>query len=280
MLATLRRLRDPWEKAYRHLPPDRRTREDLLLDEAAVLSGLLASEVPSGPWNIDIPAFRAWRKRADFERRHPAYYPENLEEKSLEHFVTAQLAGLRRGRVVVEVDSHSDASAEVHERVHGCKVLRQSRAFAPGRHGRHVGGDPARMDLPEDFADAITLHCAFEHFEGDGDSAFIREAERVLKPGGVLVIAPLYLAQHYACLTFPPLVSEGDAPPFEDGMRIHALRHWRNRFGRFYDLGHFVERVWHHRGSLDGRVLVVENFRDVHPSVYLRYVLVMRKATA
>lgn len=246
----------------------------MILDEAAIAADLAATTVPIRPLRIDVENFRKWRGEADYEGRHEGYYTDNLDEKSLEHFLAADLADLQPGQVVIDVASQTGIAGEVYERLYGVEVYRQDLEYPPGMNDRLIGGDAAAMPVPDNFADAMTLHCSFEHFEGNSDTGFIREAGRVLKPGGTCVIAPLYLAQNYICLTHPPMA---DGVPFEPEMRIHALHHWRNRFGRMYSVEKFVERVWNHRGELDGEVLIVENFRDVDASVYIRYVLVLRK---
>jgi hypothetical protein len=64
---------------------------------------------------------------------------------------------------------------------------------------------------------------------------------------------------------------------FEPDIRVHAMRQWHNRHGRFYDVPHLVERVWENRGPLEIKVYVVENYRDADPSCYLRYALFARK---
>jgi len=276
MFPSISRFFDPWERAFARLPEDRRTREDLNLDEPAIRRALAASDVPHREYAIDVAAFRSWRARAEYESRHADYYPTNIDEKSLEHYLAAELAGLQKGQVLIDIASQIGVACEVYERLYGVETLQQDLDYPTGRHGRRIGGDAARMDVPDGFADALTLHCSFEHFEGASDTGFIREAARVLKPGGVLVIAPLYLAQHYAAITYPP--HSAGRVTFEADQRIHALRHWQNRFGRFYDVPHFIDRVWKHRGPLQGEVLVVSNYRDVAPAIYMRFVLVLRKA--
>jgi SAM-dependent methyltransferase len=266
---------DPWERAYHRLPEGQRTREDLNLDEAAIRAALESSGIPIREHHIDVPAFRAWRARAEYESLHPDYYPTNREEKTLEHYLAAELAGLGPGQVVIDIASQTGVVGEVYRRLYSVETYQQDLDYPQGLHGRQIGGDAAQMAVPDNFADVMTLHCSFEHFEGTSDTGFIREAGRVLKPGGTLIIAPLYLAQHYAAITYPP--HSARRVTFEPDQRIHALRHWQNRFGRFYDVQHFLDRVWQHRGDLAGEILVIANYRDVSPTVYMRYVLVLRK---
>ncbi|MCC5876359.1 MAG: class I SAM-dependent methyltransferase [Candidatus Sumerlaeia bacterium] len=271
---TIRRWRDPWERAYGRLPVDQRTREDVILDEPAIARELKKTDIPTRNIDIDVGRFREWRREADYEGRHEGYYTDNLDEKSLEHFLAADLANLQSGQVVIDVASQTGIAGEIYERLYGVEVYRQDLEYPAGMNDRLIGGDAADMPVPDNFADVLTLHCSFEHFEGPSDTGFIREAGRVLKPGGTCIIAPLYLAQYYIGLTHPPMA---DGVPFEPRMRIHALRHWKNRFGRMYSVDKFIERVWNHRGDLEGEILLVDNFRDVADSVYLRYILVLKK---
>lgn len=61
------------------------------------------------------------------------------------------------------------------------------------RPGWNIGRNAAAIPLPSASLDGMTLHCAFEHFEGNADSQFIRECARLLKSGGKAVILTLYV---------------------------------------------------------------------------------------
>jgi hypothetical protein len=61
-----------------------------------------------------------------------------------------------------------------------------------------MAGSIERIPLPDNSLDAISCHHSIEHFRGDLDSQFIAEALRVLKPGGRLAIAPLFLTNLYS----------------------------------------------------------------------------------
>lgn len=60
-----------------------------------------------------------------------------------------------------------------------------------------VGGDITAIHLPDSSIDKIACHHAFEHFQEDKDVRFIEEINRILKPGGVAVITPIFLADKY-----------------------------------------------------------------------------------
>lgn len=51
--------------------------------------------------------------------------------------------------------------------------------------------------------DAVVLHNAFEHFEGDIDRLSLKEMKRVLKPGGTILITPMHFAQAHTLIINP-----------------------------------------------------------------------------
>lgn len=272
----LQRLR--WYLAYSRLPAPRTTRE-LTLDEERIRGDLEASPIEVREYAIDVAEYRRWMEQARYEEHHPGYYWRNFHEKSLEHYAAARLLELQPGQVYIDIASQYGAAGEVYGRLYGAEVYLQDLDYPAGFHGRRIGGDAGAMPVPDEFADAMALHCSFEHFEGDSDSRFIAEAGRVLKPGGRCVILPLYLCHRHSCLT-DPLLSVPGRVAFDPGALIHASRTWHNRHGRFYDVPHLVERVWNHRGPLRMTVLTVPNYREVHPTCYLRYVAVLEKPGA
>lgn len=266
---------DPWTRAYRRLR-EPKTEGELTLNEGAIERALRASPIPVETFRIDVAAYQDFRKRVDYETHYADYYPENIWEKSLEHFVTSTLLDLQPKDVYIDIASQNGVAAGICERLCDVIAYQQDIDFPLGVHGRQIGGDAAAIPLGDGIADAMALHCSFEHFEGDSDSGFIAEAGRLLKPGARCVIAPLYLCHVYACLT-DPMLSADARVEFEPDMRIHAMRTWHNRHGRFYDVPHLLKRVWEKRGPLSMKVLLVENWGDVHPSCYLRYVLLLEK---
>lgn len=60
-----------------------------------------------------------------------------------------------------------------------------------------VGGDISSIHIEDQSIDKIACHHAFEHFQGNKDIDFIKEAYRILKSYGKLAIIPLFVADHY-----------------------------------------------------------------------------------
>ena len=97
------------------------------------------------------------------------------------------------------------------------------------------------MPLPAGSVDKLFLHNSFEHFEGDIDTGFVREAWRVLRPGGGLCVVPLYLSARHQIVT-DPLVDRSGIEWDPDAEVVERIGH-RNRFGRFYSAETLAERV-------------------------------------
>jgi SAM-dependent methyltransferase len=312
-----------WELAYRRLAAPK-SRAEMAIDEEVVLRALEASPIPVERRSFDVAAYRRWLERADYAAHAPGYYTHNLPEKSLEHYATATLLGLERGAGdgsdreaaaggqsveernhssmrplrLIDIAAQSPVAADLFARMYGVEAYVQDLDFADGVRGREIGGDAAAMPVGDDFADAMTLHCSFEHFEGDADSRFIGEVARVLRPGGRCVIAPLYLFQYHATLTNPilsaPLARTArrirvdeerhrarDLEParvrFDVGAIVHASKSWRNRHGRFYSVEQLVERIWQRRGGLEMRVVAFDNYHEIDRSCYLRFALLLER---
>ncbi len=251
-------------------------------DMPQLMQGLAAEEIQPSPLQLEAQEWRAWvdRARPIYERTN--YYNggrgHNFAEKSLEHYMAARLLRLTPGQVYLDIASANSPTPEIYESLYGCESWRQDMSYPAGVQGRCIGGDAAHMPLPDEFADAMAMHCSFEHFEGDSDSGFIREAARVLRPGGRLVILPLYLSTTYSIQT-DPITWPGLHPPFSvpPEATLFFARGYGNRHGRFYSPTAFARRVCDHLDGLSLTLLHVENAGEADPSCYLRFVALFDK---
>lgn len=194
-----------------------------------------------------------------------------------EYFVSLELVDIRPSDVVIDVASERSLFPEVVRTQTGARVFRQDLTYAPGVAGDRIGGNAARMPIAAEFANKLILHNSFEHFEGEADRDFIREAWRVLRPGGEACIVPLYLSQRYEILT-DPLVDTRDLA-WDPGARIARVRGFRNRFGRFYSPAALAERVLRPAEECGFAVSLYdfENLRKLDPSSGLHFGLVLTK---
>ena len=232
------------------------------------------------PYAVDLAKWREYLARADYASLD--YYDggrqANFTEKALEHFVAFDLLDLKQGGVYLDIASDGSPTPEIYERLTGCESWRQDLSYPAGVHGRKIGGDAARLPLADGFADAIGLHCSFEHFEGDADTRFIREAGRVLKPGGRMAILPLYIFHEHGIQT-DPAAWPGRRLPFapEPGARIYCARRYNNRHGRFYDAAALAQRIRPVLGPLKLTILKLTNAEAIDPACYLRFIGVFEK---
>ncbi|RJR19816.1 MAG: hypothetical protein C4582_09895 [Desulfobacteraceae bacterium] len=227
-------------------------------------------------YNVDIDEYKSFFAKARYKQDYPYYYDFNLPEKSLEHYVCAKLLDLGDEDIYIDIASEQSPVPEIYSHLFGAKCYRQDISYEPGLKGDRIGGDAGNMPVPSRFATKLGLHCSLEHFEADSDIAFIKEAGRVLRPGGRVCIVPLYLAEFYAIQT-DPLVAVRDRVVFEEDAVICCAKGWANRHGRFYDYLHLAERICSNLGTMKMTVYSFTNPKLVDSSCYLLFGMVIDK---
>ncbi len=242
--------------------------------ERRILEGLGSFGIKTKEFAIDVERYKKYFNEAGYKKKYPNYYPWNIAEKSLEHFIAAELLSIQEGSVYIDIASENSPAPEIYSRLFGCRAYRQDLNYPEGFNGERIGGDASNMPVPDGFADRMALHCSLEHFECDSDIAFVKEAYRVLRPGGRCCIVPLYMYEKYAVQT-DPLFSGG--VEFEDDATVYCARGWNNRHGRFYDPAHLKERILDNLGGLSYTIYRITNVKDVDASCYVRFALLLEK---
>jgi SAM-dependent methyltransferase len=266
----LRAIPHPRERrAIPHDPADQRALESSLREHGFTLRDLV----------LDPAGYRDFLDRARYDRfqYRQGGAGKNFAEKSLEHYVAAFLLELAPGQVYIDIANLQSPTPEIYAEIFGVDAYRQDLRFPEGLHGKTIGGDAGRMPLPDGFADRMALHCSFEHFEGDADVRFAREAGRVLRPGGRVCILPLYLYPRYAVQTDPAALPTGGIA-FENDATIFIARGWNNRHGRFYDVPHLQSRLLPALAGLKLTILIVRNEKEIAPACYLKFIALLEKA--
>jgi SAM-dependent methyltransferase len=242
------------------------------------------SRAAYGAWKEGIlregaPSAEVRTSGQTYPYREYAAYPgrQLMDEKLLEHFVSLELLGDLAGKTLVDVGSAASPFAAYCEAVLGAEAYTLDPDYPAGVHGRCIGAFAQSVPLPDRSVDAIVLHCALDHFEGGSDTAFVREAARLLRPGGRVVSVPLYLSSVACNLTDPECWSPQQM--FDPGAEVHGVRGHRNRFGRFYSPGSLVERVIEpaRQAGLECIVWRLIPEGGIVPCSYLRYGLELRK---
>lgn len=250
------------------------------LDTEQVAAALAALDVEFVPYRINVAAFAKHVAAYDYPKFYAAGPMDEgglRDQKILEYAVSLELLDLRATDVLIDVASQWSLFPDMVRKTIGATVYQQDLIYPPGIHDHLIGGSAAEMPLPDAFADALVLHSSFGHFEGCADTGFITEAWRVLKPGGRVVIIPLFVSPYYAILTDPLVDRRGVV--FDEGARVVMSPWWHNRFGRLYDAPTLDRRVLTPAARQGFRATIyhVLNAKEVHPGAHLSFVLVLRK---
>jgi hypothetical protein len=266
---------------YRHAPvyisP---TLEELTsIEEELAVLGVCVEDYSPSPL-----AFRSFQKEGWFPP--DCYGGKNgyvWNEKLLEHWISSERLGLMnygQGEVYVDVAAASSPWA------HALRDRSGIEAFAIDLD--EVG--EAYRDFPyyrvEDatnsrFTDAsitgASLHCAYEMFMGEHDTQFIHEAARILKPGGKIIILPLYMHSHYCAYATSEYYGKG----FADPAAKEYIR-WDCAgvpSSRKYDAAQLVKRVLDPATSLglSYRLMALRNKSEFGSNIYCHFILEIKK---
>ncbi len=256
--------------------------EDPSLDDA-LFHTLRKAGIKVEEYFIDGAGFAGYLSQTDYPA---AYYGGGLDprlnfvEKALEHYVSLDFLGLRPGDTFIDVAaSNSPFHQIIKDRFPGIRAYQQDLIFPPGVHAHRIGGPAGEIPLSPASVRAVTLHCALEHFEGEDDMAFFRRMEKILVPGGRVVVLPFYLAREYTIHVDPAFnLLRGHRVRFDRSDR-YRLRYadWYQHFSRHYDVDALLRRIVRKAPGLEPRIYRVRNFRQVHPGSYLRWIGVFEK---
>lgn len=254
----------------------------LALDKVAVaveVAGYPAESFDVSDWET---AFRSYCHLPQYAGEYRIYggaMEHCFFEKALEHFVSLILIRPRRGFVGVDIGSCKSVVPDILRNVYGCECYEQDLEYTPGVHGHRIGSNAAELPLEAGTVDFATLHCTYEHFEGAADTAFVRECGRVLKPGGKVVILPLYVNLNYCNVTGEAEQGRAAVRFDDDATYYCEIPEWRNRFGRHYSPEALVRRVLKPatQSGLTPRLYRVRNWSVVHRDLWMRWILVLER---
>lgn len=236
-------------------------------------------------YRIDVEDFRHYLAEANYAQFSTYYgggksrrFP-NFIEKALEHYLAAKFLGMGSGEVYIDIANCDSPAPKIYAALYGCESYRQDLKFPEGLHDHIIGGDAAKMPVPDGFAAKMALHCSFEHFEGDADTRFIKEANRVLAEGGKLCILPLYLYTEYSIQTDPAVLPK-EGITFESEATLYCAKSWGNRHGRVYSVPRLTSRIRSVLGNLKLTIYVVQNQKEVDPFCYVKFIGIFEKSVS
>ncbi|XPV75573.1 MAG: class I SAM-dependent methyltransferase [Desulfovibrio sp.] len=242
--------------------------------------------LPVVPYNIDVPHFEEYMSSFDdiySKTNYAASGEAVLYEKCLEHYLSLQFCEkLDENAVLLDVANAGSCFPTVIQRMSPCNIIANDLVFRKGVffHAGKVwrfGGSAGDLPFAEKSVDLITVHCALEMFQGNHDMEFFSEAQRVLKPGGVLVIIPLYMHEHH--IVYRDSNCTGDDLPEvpANATLVHRKNFYNVSFARVYNVRQFVDRLVSPFNNLDTTIYEIANGSAVHPSIYARWIGVFKK---
>ncbi len=231
-------------------------------------------------FTIEAKGFRDWLAASSYPTD---YYgggkdPEqNFLEKALEHYVSTQFFEVNKASTFIDMAACTSPFADLIAARYGAQTYRQDLVYPKGVNGRQIGGWAHELSLPDASVDAVTLHCSLEHFEGNSDTFFFQELERVLRPGGRAVVLPFYLGYRYTIHVDPAYNLLKAHRPILDPKASLRYCDWYQYFSRHYDPQALQERILDAAPSLQLTLYRVRNFQEIHAESYLRWVGVFEK---
>jgi SAM-dependent methyltransferase len=206
-------------------------------------------------------------------RAFKALYQDDREgiddQKLLEYFISYKFLDFQPSDTYIDIAAQNCPFAFFVRERFGCQVYRQDLYYMnKGVHGEDIGGDASRLPLKRGSVSKMSLHNSFEHFEGNSDIRFIREAQRVLKVGGKMIIVPLFIEEEYQVETEAGWIDEsGEKQLWNPGAR----------FSRIYNLDQFKERVIKNARAFKVRFFHIENVQEIDPSCYSPLFVIFEK---
>ena len=210
---------------------------------------------------ISIRDFEDWMQKfpalVNFYRKSP----DVRIEKTLEHYLSWKHLNIGQSDVVIDVAAAGSPFAEIL-RQKGIKAYRQDLTYPEGINGYEIGGDAGAMMISDMFADVLTLHCAFECFQGDADVRFAQNVSRLVGQGGRLGIAPLYIDEIHFVKTSP--WCDKRAIQVESGARwLWRDDQYRAPFSRHYSPESFAERIVATMPNMNAKILYFTNLEQL-----------------
>ncbi len=241
-------------------------------------AGVAVETFDVSPWVTSFHAFRHLNEYDGEYRNYAGNLEHCLLEKALEHFLSMILASPKSDMTGVDIGSCQSILPILARRVFGVRYLEQDLEYPAGVHGDRIGSSADAIPLPDGSVDFMTLHCTFEHFEGNADIGFVKECARLLRNGGVAVVLPLYLNESHCNITGETDSNRRGSIGWDsDAEHYRIIPEWQNRFGRHYSPRAFADRIYKTAiaAGLCPRLLKICNWETVHPDLWLRWALVL-----
>lgn len=230
---------------------------------------------------INNDNFKEYLKTANYPK---SYYgggsdnSSNFKEKTLEHYLSTEFIHFYPEMTFIDIAACTSPFSEIVSQLYSVGAsYQQDLIFEKGVNGHKIGGPASDIPLPDNSVDAVTLHCSLEHFENSSDIDLFKELFRLLKPGGVAVILPFYLAREYT-IHIDPVFNflKFHKPKIDINAQLRYCN-WYQHHSRHYDVNALKERILDNVPELSLKVYSIINFNEIYKKSNLRFVGVFTK---
>lgn len=230
-------------------------------------------------YDINKADFTQWLHEVNFPEEYVEKYKEVFTEKALEHYLSSKLLDLNENDVFIDVAAASSPWYDLAENRYKCKSFAVDLHLPPDKNDpRLIECDATNMPFDDESISTIALHCAYEMFENDADINLIKETNRVLNRGKMVII-PLYMAHFYHILSSPKVNRRGIE--YRKAKRVWRDDKYLVRFSRHYSVEAFKERVANHKDKLNLKIFYFTNEKDMKEKpddrVYVKFAVCFKK---
>lgn len=192
-----------------------------------------------------------WFNKVDY-LSYPKYCKEFkvgkiLHCKALQHYLSIKLLDIQKDDVYLDIASSNSVCPDIIEKFYTKNIFRQDLLYKDGVHNNLIGSNAEDIPLLDKTVDKITLHCSFEHFENNSDINFLKEAHRILKEKGKIVITPFYMNEKEHILTSPSIweskYSIGNLPKFTKNYPLVVDENIKQRQEKVFSVDTLVSEI-------------------------------------
>lgn len=162
------------------------------------------------PMQLDMDDFEAFLEKVDYQKTYPDYCAHfsrrdeaTLKRKFFEQYLGVEAVKPKPGGVYMDAAAAACPWADIVRKAFDATTYMQDLRYKTGVHGDRIGSNGNEIPLPDASLDGIVSLNAIEHFEGDTGLGFLKEAARLLKPGGAICVTPYVPTTEGFSLTSP-----------------------------------------------------------------------------
>ena len=220
------------------------------------------------------------------------YFPMNYHggvkgpvwhEKLLEHWIAAEKLGIENydsNDIYLDIAAGTSPWAKIlrdHFQVSSYAIDLGNISVKYRSLPYYIQENATATRFADESVSGASLQCAFEMFTHDDDVNLIKEISRLLKPGGKLIILPLYLHTHYCAFSSPNCYGKGYS---DKSAKEYVYHDWDGiPSARFYDAQTLKSRILETivKLGMKYKILVLRNKKDFGDGVYCHFILEVTK---